>query len=379
MRTSLRFWLDRGVDGFRLDVINWIVKDDAAARQPDRALLGRRAATTGQRHVYDRNRPEAHRPRARLRRTAGPLRPERMMVGEVYNELDPATRRCRRRTTATARRAAPRVQLLVPVVATWNAAAFRARGRRRWETLLPEPCWPTYTLGNHDQRRAAAAATTNAANGDARGRVAAALVLLTLRGTPFLYYGEEIGMRDGKIPHERAAGPARQAVLAAAVRPRPGAHADAVERRTPTPASRRRNRGCRCTRTSRAPTSRAPRRDPESLLHWYRALIRIRRDEPALQRGSYRRLAQGSGVLGWVREHEGDRIAVLLNFESRARQAALPAGATWRILAASARPPGERIAGGTIELDADGVIVAKAAAPQARTLGSEGRARSVGV
>ena len=122
----------------------------------------------------------------------------------------------------------------------------------------------------------------------------------------------------------------------------------------------------------------AAERDDGSLLHWYRRLIRIRRAEPALHLGSYRRLEQGSGVLGWVREHDGDRIAVLLNFESRTRQAALPTGATWRVLAASAHGPGDRIAGGTIELDADGVLIAKAGAPQARTLGSEGRARSIG-
>lgn len=117
--------------------------------------------------------------------------------------------------------------------------------------------------------------------------------------------------------------------------------------------------------------------DSGSLLHWYRHLIRIRREEPALHRGSYRRLPQGRGVLGWLREHDGDRVAVLLNFESRTRPAALPTGASWRVLAASAHRPGDRIAGGTIELDADGVLVAKASAPQARTLGSEGRARSV--
>ena len=82
-------------------------------------------------------------------------------------------------------------------------------------------------------------------------------------------------------------------------------------------------------------------------------------------------------MLGFVREHEGERIAVLLNFESRARQAALPTSATWRVLAASGHRTGERIAGGTLQLEADGVLIAKAAAPQARTLGSEGRARGV--
>lgn len=116
--------------------------------------------------------------------------------------------------------------------------------------------------------------------------------------------------------------------------------------------------------------------DPGSLLHWYRNLIRLRREEPVLRRGTLRRLAQGSSVLGYVREHEGERVAVLLNFESKPRQAALPTGATWRVLMASARRPGDRIVGGPLELDADGVLIAKAGPPQARTLGSERGARS---
>jgi len=363
------YWLDMGVDGFRLDVINWFVKD-AALRDNPTKLFGRRAYDR-QRHVFDRNRPETIELVRWLRSTVDRW-PDRMLVGEVYNE-PPGNPKL----SASYYAGGSGLHLAFDfsfLFAKWRADAF-GRAIDAWEKLLPEPCWPTYTLGNHDQHRLLSRYAT-AANRDARGRVAAALVLL-LRGTPFLYYGEEIGMLDGKIKKSELMDP-----LGKQYWPLPFGR---DPERTPMQWSDAPHAGFSTAKPwlpvhdeyARINVARAESA-PSSLLHWYRRLIRLRREEPALHRGSYRRLAQGGGVLGWVREHDGDRVAVLLNFESRARQAALPTGATWRVLAASGRAAGERIAGGTIELDADGVIVAKAGAPQARTLGSEGRARGVG-
>lgn len=362
-------WLDMGVDGFRLDVINWFVKDAQLRDNPTR-LLGRRPYDR-QRHVHDRNRPETIDLVRWLRSTVDRW-PARMLVGEVYNE-PPGNAPL----SASYYAGGEGLHLAFDfsfLFSKWSAEAF-GRAVDTWEKLLPEPCWPTYTLGNHDQRRLLSR-YASAATQQARGRVAAALVLM-LRGTPFLYYGEEIGMLDGKIKKSELQDP-----LGKQYWPLPFGRDPA---RTPMQWSDAPNAGFSRVKPwlpvheeyARINVARAEA-DSSSLLHWYRALIRIRRDEPALQRGSYRRLTQGSGVLGWVREHEGDRIAVLLNFESRAKPAALPGGATWRVLAATAHQPGERIAGGTIELDADGVLIAKAGAPQARTLGSEGRALGVG-
>jgi len=362
-------WLDRGVDGFRLDVINWFLKDEQLRDNPTR-LLGRRPYDR-QRHVHDRNRPETI-DLVRWLRAVVDRWPERMLVGEVYNE-PPGNAPL----SASYYASGAGLHLAFDfsfLFSKWSAEAF-GRAVDTWESLLPEPCWPTYTLGNHDQRRLLSR-YAGAGNQQARGRVAAALVLL-LRGTPFLYYGEEIGMLDGKVKKDELQDP-----LGKQYWPLPFGRDPA---RTPMQWSDAPNAGFSPAKPwlpvqedfARINVARAEA-DPGSLLHWYRRLIRIRRDEPALHRGSYRRLAQGSGVLGWVREHEGDRIAVLLNFESRARQAALPSGAMWRVLAASAHGPGDRIAGGTLQLEGDGVLIAKAGSPQARTLGSEGRARGVG-
>ena len=362
------YWLDMGVDGFRLDVINWFVKDEQLRDNPTR-LLGRRPYDR-QKHVYDRNRPETIDLVRWLRKTVDRW-PERMMVGEVYNEPpgNPPL-------SASYYAGGDGLHLAFDfsfLFAKWSAAAF-GDAIDAWEKLLPEPCWPTYTLGNHDQRRLLSR-YASASNRVARGRVAAALVL-TLRGTPFLYYGEEIGMLDGKIRKNELQDP-----LGKQYWPLPIGRDPA---RTPMQWTGGPNAGFSNAKPwlpvqeefATINVAQAER-DEDSLLHWYRRLIRIRREEPALHRGTYRRLDQGAGVLGFVREHEGERVAVLLNFESRARQAALPTSATWRVLAASGHRTGDRIAGGTIQLEADGVLIAKAAAPQARTLGSEGRARGV--
>jgi len=362
-----RYWLEMGVDGFRLDVINWFIKDTELRDNPTK-LLGRRPYDR-QRHIYDRNRPETI-DLVRWLRASVDRYPERMLVGEVFNE-PPGNAEL----AASYYAGGEGLHLAFDfsfLFAKWNATEF-GRVIDAWEGLLHAPCWPTYTLGNHDQRRLLSR-YANAANRVARGRVAAALVLM-LRGTPFLYYGEEIGMLDGKIRKSELQDP-----LGKQYWPLPFGR---DPQRTPMQWSDAANAGF-SSATPWLPVHEAfatinvaqAESDPDSLLHWYRHLIRIRREEPALTRGSYRRLDQGAGVLGWVREHEGDRIVVLLNFESRSRQAALPTGTTWRVLAASAYGPGERLAGGTLDLEPDGVLIAKASAPQARTIGSESRARS---
>jgi len=361
------WWLDVGVDGFRLDVINWFLKDEQLRDNPTK-LLGRRPYDR-QKHVYDRNRPETVDLVRWLRATVDRW-PERMLVGEVYNE-PPGNPELSASYYADGAGLHLAFDFSL-LFSGWSADDF-GRAIDAWEDVLSPACWPTYTLGNHDQRRVLSRYASDA-NRAARGRVAAALVL-TLRGTPFLYYGEEIGMLDVKVPRSRLQDP-----LGKSYWPLPVGRDPA---RTPMQWSAEANAGFSPAEPwlpvhpdfAEINVERAEA-DPASLLRWYRELIRLRRDEPVLRRGSYRRLPQGTGVLGYVREHEGERVAVLLNFESRPRPAVLPTGASWRVLAASARRPRDRVAGGTIEVEADGVLIAKAGAPQARTLGSEGRARS---
>jgi alpha-glucosidase len=164
--------------------------------------------------------------------------------------------------------------------------------------MLPHHAWPDYTLSNHDRSRAASR------YGPHRARVAA-LMLLTLRGTPFIYYGEEIGMTDVAIPPDRIV------------------DIDGRDpERTPMQWDATANAGFTTGRPwlPLAPDAQrvnvaAQRDDPSSLFSFYRRLIRLRHGSPALRSGSYRTApAAPRNVFAYVREASGERMFVALNF-----------------------------------------------------------------
>ncbi len=350
-----RFWLDLGVDGFRLDVANWYLKDAEFRDNPTKPF-GRRAYDR-QHHVYDRNRPETIEIMKEIRRVVDAY-PARMTVGEVWQE--------------------PGGEPTLPVAycadgeglhqafnfafpfGKWDAAAF-ARTVEQWEHALGETVWPNYTLSNHDIPRAYTRFEV-AGEADARARVAAAM-LLTLRGTPFLYYGEEIGMRNGRITKAQLQDPLGKQYWPAPV----GRDGE----RTPMQWSAA-PQGDFTTGTpwlpvnADYPTCNVARQsdDPASLLQWYRTLIHLRKREPALHRGAYRQIETGSPALFcYERTWEAERAIVCLNFDRHPQTYALPAGgAQWRVLASVSRAPDSMLERGPVTLGAYDVLVAKASA-----------------
>ncbi|HSK96394.1 MAG TPA: alpha-amylase family glycosyl hydrolase, partial [Euzebyales bacterium] len=174
---------------------------------------------------------------------------------------------------------------------------------------LANGAWPNYCVGNHDNPRVSA-------HGPQRGRLAL-LLLLTLRGTPFFYYGDEIGMANVEVPPDLRDD--RWTV------PQHGMTRDSV--RTPMQWDAGPNAGfCPPDVTPWLPVAddhekvnvETERADRGSLLHLIRRLLELRRATPALTIGSYRRLpAAPAGCLAYVREHDGHRIAVVLNFGER--------------------------------------------------------------
>ena len=281
----MRFWLDRGVDGFRVDVAHSLVKDQLLRDNP-RLLAGRRP-----RRNWDLD--EVHEIHRRWRRVLDEY-DDRMAVGEVSA----------RDLGRLARYYGNDDELHMPfnfnfLRQPWSAERFRGIVEE-WERLLPHHAWPDYTLSNHDRPRAASR------YGPHRTRVAA-LMLLTLRGTPFIYYGEEIGMTDVPIPRERVV------------------DVDGRDpERTPMQWDATPNAGF----TTGAPwlplapdaehvNVAAQRDDAASLFSFYRRLIRLRRGSPALRAGSYRTLPAPRGVFAYVREADGERMVVALNFSDR--------------------------------------------------------------
>lgn len=111
---------------------------------------------------------------------------------------------------------------------------------------------------------------------------------------------------------------------------------------------------------------------------WYRRVIDLRNAEDALRRGDFRRIRQEKSVLGYLREFEAERLAVLLNFGRRPRTARLPTGFGWTTVLGRGIPEGHRFAGGELSLPGCGVLIARAGAPHSRTLGGTGQRRATG-
>ena len=187
----IRFWWDRGVAGFRIDVCNMMIKDKDLRDNPpaseddplDQQFMGVRA-------VFNTDRPEAHDILRRWRAIADTYDPERLLIGETNVEQLP---------TLMQFYGAGRDELhggfnFVFINAPLEAEALRAVVEGT-EALIPHEAWPIWTASNHDVSRL----STRWAGGDPAKIKVALLILLTLRGTPFLYQGDEIGLTDGPI------------------------------------------------------------------------------------------------------------------------------------------------------------------------------------
>ena len=176
-----------------------------------------------------------------------------------------------------------------------------------YEAALPQDGWPTWVLGNHDRSRIASRV------GDAQARVAA-MLLLTLRGTPTLYYGDELGMRDVEIPPERVQDPFEKNV--------PGLGLGRDPARTPMQWDASPNAGFCAPDVEpwlpvaddyRIYNAATEREDPASMLNLHRRLLALRRSEPALALGSYDPVEATGDVLAYARETDGRRLLIVLN------------------------------------------------------------------
>jgi glycosidase len=313
MLGTLEFWLERGVDGFRIDVAHAVMKDpDLRDNPPAPAgsrVLHKDVGQYGtQLHLYDRGHADTHGVyrdvRRLLDRYSGTR--QRVSIGEIHL-FEPAD--------LVSYYGADLDELHMPFNFTllsvpWSAEAVR-RTVDAMEAALPPGAWPNWVLGNHDESRIASRI------GPAASR-SAMLLLLTLRGTPTLYYGDELGMEDVPVPPELVQDPWGKNV--------PGLGLGRDPQRAPMPWDRSPNAGFTrkgvrpwlplppdaATRSVEAQTA-----IPDSMLALTRSLLSIRRAHPALQRGSYRPVADApAGVFAYQRELGHDHVLVLVNFES---------------------------------------------------------------
>ncbi len=298
------FWLKKGVDGFRLDVFNAFFKSPGFQNNPFK--LGRRGFER-QQHIYDIDQPELVLWLQRFRSLLDSY-PQRYSVGETFE--------------ATPEKAAfysSGTELHASFDFSFLRNRFTPAGFyltiQRWENALQGRSWPTYVLNNHDVIRSASRYTRR--ENDSRLKVLAAM-MLTLRGTPYLYYGEEIGMRDIPIKDKNA-------VL------------DPVGKRY-WPIYKGRD-GCRSPMQWN-PSKNAgfsnyipwlpvhedfpwrnvdlQKDDPDSLLNFYKQLISLRKQTQALKSGMYLPLTfDPRRILAYMRKLDDETVLVALNFSRR--------------------------------------------------------------
>ena len=340
MFDTVRFWLDRGVDGFRIDVAHFVMKDpdftdNPPAPDPTAASnLNPMRPSDGRHHVHSKAHPDAHGVYRGFRAILDEYDGDRFSVGEIhifdwdewasyYGDGD---------------------ELHMPfnfslVWAGWDPKAIRDRVEAL-EDAVPPHGWPNYVLGNHDEQRLATRyGPENAA--------AAAMLLLTLRGQPTLYYGDELAMRETPIPEDQQQDPWGIRV--------PGMGRDGC--RTPMPWTPGPGHGF--TKPTVMPwlpfgddaairNVEAQLADDGSPLNFVRRLLGLRRERPSLQTGTIAFINQAAqDVLAYVRETDDERTMVAINFADEPRS--IPVSATARLLI-STDAPNSRIGNGLVEV-----------------------------
>ncbi|HEY0343688.1 MAG TPA: DUF3459 domain-containing protein, partial [Solirubrobacteraceae bacterium] len=208
----------------------------------------------------------------------------------------------------------------------WSAERFRT-AVDEFELLTREGGWPAWCLNNHDHSR------TATRYGRARARVAAVMVL-TLRGTPFLFQGEELGLTDGAVPREAIVDVGGRDPERVPIPWEPGPGAGFTTGRPWLPTHPDADRLAVAVQEG----------DPASALELYRALIALRRATPALQHGSYRSVHAAPDVVAYVREHDGERLLVALNFAPFPRPLPAEAEGARVLLSTHAQPPAGELA-----------------------------------
>ncbi len=313
MLDAMRFWLKRGVDGFRIDVLWHMVKRADLADNPPNPDW--RTGDPEKERVLQLNstdQPEVHEITAEMRALADEY--GALLIGEIYLPTP-------KLMTYYGTRARPEVQLpfnFQLIGAEWTAPAL-GRLIADYEAALPPGAWPNWVLGNHDRPRIATRV------GEAQARVAA-MLLLTLRGTPTIYYGDELGMTDVAIPPEAVRDP--QELRA----PGQGFGRDPV--RTPMPWDASPNRGFTTGEPWlplgpdwRTRNVAAESDDPDSMLSLYRAVLALRRERRALALGDLALIRAEGFVLAYERRFGNERLLVALNLGGHERQVDPPAWA----------------------------------------------------
>jgi oligo-1,6-glucosidase/alpha-glucosidase len=323
MLDIVRFWLEKGVDGFRLDIFNVIYKDAEFRNNPFSFSLvptDENPASFFQEPKYTINRPESFAFAREFRKVCDEFG-ERLSLGEVTGG-----RRIIRRFLGEAANDGLTLVFDFEMMNFKFTADYFRRLVRALEEHYPFPFMPIYVFSNHDKHR-----SMYRLGNDSRKAKLLAMFQLTVRGVPCMYYGEEIGMTDSQFPFATALDPIphKFSFLPRFVFDQLGILINRDEVRTPMQWNGDRQAGFSSAQEAWLPAHanhtavnvEKQQSEADSLLNTIRTLLQIRQQEKCLQEGSLELLEDlPKGVLGYARILEGKKILVLLNFEDREKE-----------------------------------------------------------
>jgi alpha-glucosidase len=297
----MRFWLDKGVDGFRLDALPHLLKDKDLRDNPPNPDYQEGETYPYKRllPVYDSNLPEIHVLLTRIRQVLDEYS-ARLLIGEIYLPINELVNYYGLSENEGINLPYNFQLIQLP----WKAADIFA-GINKYEASLPPFGWPSWVLGNHDKSR------VTSRLGPAQARIAA-ILLLTLRGTPTMYYGDELGMEDVPIPPDLARDPVQKHY--------PDKNYGRDPARTPMQWNAEKQAGFSPVKTwlplpdnYRQVNVERAKADPASLLNFYHRLIQLRQGEHAFRLGKYIPVTEENNILAFIREYEGKRWLVAVN------------------------------------------------------------------
>ncbi len=328
MFDTVRYWLDRGVDGFRLDAVNWLIKDARLRNNPFSWVPHH-----FRKRRYDRNRPETHDIMTELRKLLDEYE-GRIAVGEVFT-MPPGDPEL---SASYLGNGEDELHLAFDfsLMYRWWSGPSMYRCINRWMSSIPERGWPCHVLSNHDQPRSIS--RFGGGKDAVKRAMVAATLLLTLRGTPFIYYGEEIGMKNIKIQRNEICDHLGKRYWPF--------YAGRDPSRTPMQWSEEAGAGF-TTDAGWLPVNedfervnvRVSSEDEYSLLNCYRSLIMLRKEKEALQRGSWVPLIKGKrDVISYLRAFSNRKICVVLNLSGGERKFRISDRGQWKVIFSTHKP-----------------------------------------
>jgi alpha-glucosidase len=300
----MRFWLDKGVDGFRIDVIWHLIKDKQLRDNPKNPYYEEHMPTYDQLlPVYSTDQPEVHEIVQQMRSILDGYG-ERLMIGEIYLPIHKLVT-----YYGTASNGAHLPFNFMLISLPWDAQKI-ASAIDEYESALPLNAWPNWVLSNHDQPR------ITSRIGIQQAKIAA-MLLLTLRGTPTMYYGDEIEMRDVPIPFNEVVDPQGKNM--------PDKNLSRDPARTPMQWDNSENAGftkgkpwLRLDKKYRRINVETQKVDKYSMLLFYKRLIHLRQNEEGLLTGSYKPLYSDKQMIAYLRQtDEYKGFLIILNLSHR--------------------------------------------------------------